>query len=164
MEFDYTDSGLESSVPRVAPVKLIVRDGYGYLQAWSMERKDWRTYRLDRIGAVRPADGKRPALTAAPDFGAGWLERRPEAATVTLRLAPESAWITEYYPTLAVRPGDAAVDLLVADPAWLRSLLLRLGPGVLEVRPAEAAADARQAASDALAAYRARGGEPNADR
>ena len=42
VEFDDTDSGLESSVPRVAPVKLIVRDGYGYLQAWSMERKDWR--------------------------------------------------------------------------------------------------------------------------
>ncbi len=157
VEFDYTDSGLESSVPTVAPVKLIVRDGYGYLQAWSPKRKDWRTYRLDRIGAVRPVPGSRPKLGAAPDFGAGWLESRPEAATVTLRLAPEAAWITEYYPTLAVRPGNDAVevDLLVADPAWLRSLLLRLGSGVLEVSPPEAAADARQAAADALAAYRA---------
>jgi proteasome accessory factor C len=157
VEFDYTDSGLESSVPTVAPVKLIVRDGYGYLQAWSREREDWRTYRLDRIGAVRPVDGCRPPLGKAPEFGAGWLESRPEAATVTLRLAPAATWITEYYPTLSVRPGDGHtdVDLLVADPAWLRSLLLRLGSGVQDVTPAEAAADARQAAADALAAYRA---------
>ena len=157
VEFDYTDSGLESSVPKVAPVKLIVRDGYGYLQAWSLERRDWRTYRLDRIGTVRPAKGRRPRLGEPPDFGAGWLELRPDAATVTLRLAPEAGRITEYYPTMAVRPGGSAVevDLLLADPAWLRSLLLRLGPGVLAVSPPEAAADARQAAEDALRAYRA---------
>lgn len=157
VEFDYTDSGLESSVPKVVPGKLIVRDGYGYLQAWSLKRRDWRTYRLDRIGSVRAATGRRPRLGEPPEFGAGWLESRPDAATVTLRLAPEAAWITEYYPTLAVRPGDAAVevDLLVADPAWLRSLLLRLGSEVLAVSPPEAAADARQAAADALAAYRA---------
>lgn len=157
VEFDYTDSGLESSVPTVAPVKLLVRDGYGYLQAWSRKRKDWRTYRLDRIGAVRPVPGRRPRLGQPPRFDAGWLESRPEAATVTLRLVPQAAWITEYYPTLAVRAEDTAieVDLLVADPAWLRSLLLRLGADVLEVNPPEAAADARQAAADALAAYRA---------
>jgi proteasome accessory factor C len=157
VEFDYVDSGLESSVPRVVPVKLIVRDGYGYLQAWSMGRRDWRTYRLDRIGSVRPTSGRRPQLGEPPDFDAGWLESRPDAATVTLRLTPEAAWITEYCPTIAVRPTDSVVDvdLLVADPAWLRSLLLRLGPGVLDVSPPEAAADARQAAADALAAYRA---------
>ncbi len=155
VELDYTDAGLEPSIPTVAPARLIVRDGYGYLQAWSLERADWRTYRLDRIGAVRAVAGQRPELGEPPEFGAGWLELRPGAATVTLRLAPEAAWITEYYPTMAVRgcaPG-VEVDLLVADPAWLRSLLLRLGSGVLAVTPPEAAADARQAAADALAAY-----------
>jgi proteasome accessory factor C len=156
--FDYIDSGLESSTPKVAPVKLLSRDGYGYLQAWSLDRLDWRTYRLDRIRGVREAKGRRPRLGEPPFFGAGWLDSRPEAATVTLRLAPGAAWITEYYPMLAVRPqADAVeVDLLVADPAWLRSLLLRLGSGVLDVIPPEAAADARQAAADALAAYRTR--------
>lgn len=157
VEFDYLDSGLESSVPKVVPVKLLVRDGYGYLQAWSLSRRDWRTYRLDRIGSVRATTGRRPRLGEPPDFSAGWLESRPDAATVTLLLAPDAAWITEYYPTLAVRPGNGTVevDLLVADPTWLRSLLLRLGRGVLGVTPPQAAADARQAAADALAAYRA---------
>jgi proteasome accessory factor C len=41
----------------------------------------------------------------------------------------------------------------VADPAWLRSLLLRLGRSVRAVLPAEAASGARDAAVEALAAY-----------
>ena len=45
--------------------------------------------------------------------------------------------------------------LLVADPAWLRTLLLRLGPSVLAVDPPEAAESARAAASEALALYQA---------
>jgi proteasome accessory factor C len=90
-----------------------------------------------------------------PAFGPGWLEQRPDAAEVTLRLAPEAAWIAEYHPIRALRKlrGAIEVDLLVADPAWLRSLLLRLGRAVRAVVPAEAAAGARDAAAEALAAY-----------
>lgn len=90
-----------------------------------------------------------------PQFGPGWLEQLPDAAEVTLKLAPAAAWIVEYYPTRAVRSSaqHLEVDLLVGDPAWLRSLLLRLGPQVLSVTPPEAAAGAREAAADALLSY-----------
>ena len=155
VELDYTGAGLAPSSPRVAPVQLITRDGFGYLQAWNPEREAWRTYRLDRIGAVRPTGEPAGDIGRPPEFGAGWLEQRPDAAEVTLRLAPEAAWIAEYHPIRALRRlrGAIEVDLLVADPAWLRSLLLRLGSGVRAVVPAEAAAGAREAAAEALAAY-----------
>ncbi|HQY99771.1 MAG TPA: WYL domain-containing protein [Propionicimonas sp.] len=154
---EYTDSGLVTSNPKVAPAQLIVRDGFGYLQAWSLEREAWRTYRLDRITALEETEEPIADHGAPPDFGAGWLDQRPEAGEVTLRLAPSAGWITEYYPIREVRRlrGAIEVDLMVADPAWLRSLLLRLGRQVRRVTPTEAADGAREAAADALAAYRA---------
>jgi proteasome accessory factor C len=157
VELDYVGAGLEPSTPRVVPLRLITRDGFGYLQAWSLERAAWRTYRLDRIGSVRRTGEAAGAVGEPPEFGPGWLEQRPDAAEVTLRLKPSSAWITEYHPIRAVRQvrGGLEIDLLVADPAWLRSLLLRLGREVLSVHPPEAAAGAAEAAAEALAAYRA---------
>ena len=157
VELDYTGAGLAPSSPRVAPAKLITREGFGYLQAWSLDRGAWRTYRLDRIDAVRATGEPAGDVGEPPEFGRGWLEQRPDAAQVTLRLKPSAAWITEYHPIRAVRSTRSAieVDLLVADPAWLRSLLLRLGRDVLAVRPAEAAAGAAESAAEALAAYRA---------
>lgn len=155
VELDYTGAGLAPSSPRVAPAQLMVRDGFGYLQAWSLERTAWRTYRLDRISAVRATTDPAGDIGEPPEFGPGWLEQRPDAAEVTLRLAPEAAWITEYHPIRAMRKlaGSIEVDLLVADPAWLRALLLRLGGQVRGVVPAEAADGAREAAAEALLAY-----------
>ncbi len=155
VEFDYTDSGLEPSVPQVAPARLLVRDGYGYLQAWSPERGGWRTYRLDRINAVRATGIAAGELGEPPEFGPGWLESSAQAMPVQLGLAPEAAWITEYIPVVDVRRSAelVEVDLLVADPAWLRALILRLGSGLRDIVPDEAAASARKAAADALAAY-----------
>jgi proteasome accessory factor C len=157
VELDYTDAGLEPSMPVVAPAQLIMRDGYGYLQAWNPARADWRSYRLDRIGAVRNTDIPVGALPDPPDFDAGWLENSPEARTVTLRLAPRAGWITEYIPVVAtrVRQDWLEVELLVADPAWLRSWLLRLGADLLAVFPDDAAVGARTAAAEALTIYRA---------
>ena len=64
VELDYTGAGLAPSSPRVVPAQLITRDGFGYLQAWSLERGAWRTYRLDRISAVRITDGGRGQRSA----------------------------------------------------------------------------------------------------
>lgn len=155
VRLDYTGAGLDPTTPTVAPAALLVRDGYGYLQGWSEDRQAWRTYRLDRIAAVEPLGSAAGDHGPAPDFGPGWLEQRPDAAEVTLRLRPAAAWIAEYYPIRAIRrtAQRIEVDLLVADPAWLRSLLLRLGSDVLAVLPVQAAAGARDAAAEALAGY-----------
>ncbi len=146
----------ETTTPLVEPKRLAVRDGYGYLDAWSLDRDDWRVYRLDRIAQVVPSGEAGADRGAPPTFGSGWLDERPDAAEVTLVLGPSANWITEYFPvrSAAPTPEGLEVTLLVADPAWLRALLLRLGAGVRSVAPAEAAVSAQEAAREALAQYR----------
>lgn len=141
--------------PRVDPARITVRDGYTYLDAWSHDRGAWRTYRLDRIADVNVTDKPVGDHGPAPAFTAGWLDERPDAAEVTLTLSAEGRWITEYVPTRRVEETDAGarVTLLVADPAWLRRMLLRLGPAVLAVEPPQAAESARDAAREALDLY-----------
>lgn len=145
----------ETTTPVVEPYRLSVRDGYVYLEGWSRDRDDWRTFRLDRVAAVEPAEGGVADRGEPPPFDGGWLEVRPEAALVALTVTDQARWISEYYPVRSVEPTDAGwrIQLLVADPAWLRSLLLRLGAEVVSVEPAEAAESARAAASEALALY-----------
>lgn len=143
--------------PKVEPARLSMRDGYAYLDAWSLERSDWRTYRLDRIVQVEPTTQPAEDRGDPPGFATGWLDSRDGVAEVSLLLAPQSGWIAEYIPIREMQRlpgGDLRVRLAVADPAWLRGLLLRLGSGVLEVDPPQAADSARQAARDALEHYR----------
>ena len=145
----------ETTRPVVEPRRLSVRDGYVYLEAWSRDRAAWRTFRLDRIAGIEPADGGVADHGEPPPFDAGWLEVRAEAALVGLTVTDQARWISEYYPVRSVEQVDGGwrVTLLVADPAWLRMLLLRFGSQVLAVDPPEAADSARAAASEALALY-----------
>lgn len=146
----------ETTTPLVEPKRLAVRDGYGYLDAWSLDRDDWRVYRLDRIADVTATGETGQDRGEPPSFGAGWLDERPDAVEVTLVLDPAAAWITEYFPIRSSRdtPAGLEVVMLVADPAWLRALLLRLGDQVRRVEPEQAAVSARVAAGEALALYR----------
>lgn len=140
--------------PVVDPAQLGTRDGYGYLTAWAHERAAWRTYRLDRIVSVEALDQPVGEHGEAPPLASGWLDDRPDAVEVTLDLRPAGRWITEYHPMVSVEPlprGMLRVKLLVADPAWFRRLLLRLGPAIARVDPPQAAASAIEAAREALA-------------
>lgn len=145
----------ETTRPLVEPKRLSVRDGYGYLDAWSLDRDGWRVYRMDRIAAVEVLDQTAGERGEVPTFSSGWLDTLPDAAEVTLVLAESARWITEYIPVRSTEQTaeGLAVTLRVADPAWLRAQLLRLGPGVVRVEPAEAAESARHAAREALALY-----------
>ena len=147
----------ETTRPVVEPHRLSVRDGYVYLEGWSRDRDAWRTYRLDRITDVQAAPGGIADHGDPPAFDGGWLEVRPEAALVTLTVTDHARWISEYYPVRSLQRTDAGwrIELLVADPAWLRALLLRLGPQVLAVDPPEAVQSARTAAAETLALYQA---------
>lgn len=142
--------------PLVDPVSIVMRDGTAYLRAWSVERDDWRTYRLDRIDGVDVTDEAAGGHGEPPPMGQTWFDGGADAVpSVTLRLSPGAAWITEYYPTTSVTTdGDDTVAVLpVADPAWLTGRLLRLGAGAVVVEPAGAGADAAERAREALAGY-----------
>jgi proteasome accessory factor C len=151
----------ETTRREVDPLRVFVLDGYGYLDAWCYLAGGPRTFRLDRMAAVRVTDT--PVAehdVALKDLATGWSGSLKDAPLVTLELQPAAAWVAEYYPTEAVRPlgeGGLEVDLRVTDPAWLRGLLLRLAGGARVVAPPDAGAPAAEAAQQALDQYAACG-------
>lgn len=147
----------------VDPHSLRMRDGFAYLEAWSEppegvsdETGGWRSFRLDRIAdaeiTTEPAQ-EHPGEPESPD---GWLDRLSRAEEVTLDLAAPATWVAEYYPIVDSRPlvgGGLRIRMRVADPAWFRALLLRLGRETRVVEPSAAADSARAEAGAALALY-----------
>jgi proteasome accessory factor C len=149
----------QTTRPVVDPVRLTMSDGVGYLSAWSVTRADWRTYRLDRIASVRPTGDLAAGHGPEPEPGS-WLSTLAAASPVRLLVRPGARWIAEHYPLteqVELPNGDAEVTLPVADPTWLRWLLLRLGPDAEVVDAPAIAADAALAAQTALDAYSAAG-------
>ncbi len=143
----------ETTYPVVDPGALTTRDGYAYLEAWSLDRGAWRSYLLDRIAGAEPTGeptGDHGPVPVRDD----WLHGSA-TAQVTLRLGPRAAWVAEYVPTLTTRRAgdDLHVTIQVADPAWLRRLLLRLGGDAEALDPTEAGDAAIWAARGALEAY-----------
>jgi len=99
-----------------------------------------------------------PHAVALKDLSAGWFEALQDAPLVTLDLAPEAAWVAEYYPTEAAtthEDGAMTISVRVTDPAWLRGLLLRLRGGARVVSPSGAGESAVEAAQEALDQYTA---------
>jgi len=145
----------ETTTPDVDPARIAVRDGAAYLSAWSVPRQDWRTYRLDRVRAAEVLDEPSVPHEGEPRWDGGWFDRSNQANEVTLDLDPAARWITEYYPTRLVEESERGVraTFVVADPAWLTSLLLRLAGDARVVSPEGVGDGAVDAAREALAAY-----------
>ncbi len=147
----------------VDPDSLRMRDGYAYLEAWSDPVDEgsaggWRSFRLDRIAEAEVTTEPAIERPGAPDPPEGWLDRLSTAAEVELELAPPATWVAEYYPVAERTPqpgGGLRVRLRVADPAWFRGLLLRLGGDATVVAPAGAGESAALEAVAAEAQYAA---------
>jgi proteasome accessory factor C len=152
-------SRAETTERQVDPLRVFVLEGYGYLEAWCYSAQALRTFRLDRVAEATVTDTPvAPHDVRLRDLSAGWFEALQDAPLVTLDLAPEAAWVAEYYPTEATSAraeGGLTVTLRVTDPAWLRGLLLQLRGGAVVVAPAGAGDSAAEAAQEALDQYAA---------
>jgi proteasome accessory factor C len=127
-----------------------------YLDAWCNAAQDDRVFRLDRIVSVRELDTPVADPAARPrDLTGAWFAGRA-TVPVTLRLRPAAAWVVEYYPVVATRPGpDGAtdVDLQVGSEEWLTQLALRLAPHATGLDPPELAATLSGLARETLGRY-----------
>ncbi len=52
VRFTYTAASGEVSRRRVEPYTLAPADRHWYLLCWDVEREDWRTFRVDRVGGI----------------------------------------------------------------------------------------------------------------
>lgn len=141
----------------VDPIRLLMLEGRGYLEAWCRKAQAVRMFRLDRIDEITVLDepATPPPHAAPTDISDGLFQPGPEHGRAVLELESSALWVAEYYPVDETEPledGRARVVLRYADPGWLVRLVLGLGGGARIVEPTELAATVAQRAREALAA------------
>jgi proteasome accessory factor C len=117
----------------VAPWRLFADGGAWYLHGWCSQAGGERVFRVDRISRAQVLDRDRSREPEPGDDALATFQPQPDDPRVTVELAPEAAWVTDYYPVEAVErraDGSQRATLVVAATPWLDRLLLRLGPSV----------------------------------
>ncbi|KAB8194469.1 WYL domain-containing protein [Nonomuraea phyllanthi] len=159
LRFDYTGHGGEVTLRRAEPHSLVTMGNRWYLVGWDADRRDWRTYRADRI-LLRTPNGPRftPREPPEPDVAA-WVRHRlahemwPYEARFRVhapaeRLAGRTAGVVEPVDDrtclLTLRGDDLRlmalavafldVDVEVLEPAELKDHLRALGERLLSSR------------------------------
>jgi len=124
----------------VDPMRLLLIEGRGYLEAWCRSAEAVRLFRLDRIDEVvelaEPAAA--PATARPTDLSAGLFRPASGQREAVLRLKPEARWVAEYYPVddVAELPdGETEIRMRYVDDAWMVRLVLGLGGQARIVSP-----------------------------
>jgi proteasome accessory factor C len=151
----------EATERDVDPMRVVGIDGQWYLEGWCHRAEDTRLFRMDRVEelTVLDVDGTPPPEATERDLADGTFRPAPDDVSVTLRLLPGATWVADYYAVDTVRDapadegGGLVVTLRTADTAWLRRLVWRLGGRGTVLEPADVAAEVREGAERALAAY-----------
>jgi len=165
LELDYFSYARdEMTTRRVDPERVFHARGAWYLAAYCHRAVDERLFRVDRIRAVRPTGEHfepRPGSSAGDDddgddVGALVYHPGPDDERVTLRLAPEVAWVLDSLPyedRRTERGGRERVVVPVSGEAFLERLLLRLGPSAEVIGPPSARERRAAAAARILSRY-----------
>jgi proteasome accessory factor C len=146
----------------VDPIRILLVNEHSYLEAWSREAEGVRLFRFDRIVdatalAERSAPPE-PVVQSPPDTSLFGIDSQvdPNLQSATLRIAPEGAWMFDYYPLRVVRElpdGYCEAEMTYGTPEWMTRLVLGVGDLVTVLAPEELVEAVRAAATAALAAY-----------
>ena len=153
----YSASRDETSERTVDPLRVFQADEHSYLEAWCRQAEGMRVFRLDRMDDVALLDEPAvvPADVQARDLSEGVFHPASEHLLVGLRVGRAYAWVADYYPADSV--SDAGTELLielrVADPGWVRALVLGSSGQVEVLSPDWLAEAIRAEAERALEAY-----------
>lgn len=94
LRFRYRDHGGTATARDVEPYRLVHTGRRWYLVAWDCGRKDWRTFRVDRIERLITGPSFLPREPPARDLAAyvskGWFYAAPCRARVKLLVAAEA--------------------------------------------------------------------------
>jgi predicted DNA-binding transcriptional regulator YafY len=126
------DGAVDSGERTVEPLQLLAERGAWYLSAWCREASDFRTFRIDRIRALRPT-GERFEPGARGASGLGSAAFSAEGLPVArLRFASQAEYVEREWPGSRVvesdEDGREAVDVPFAGTDWIaRRVVARLG-------------------------------------
>jgi proteasome accessory factor C len=151
----YTASKDQITERTVDPMRMLIVEGRGYLEAWCRRAEAVRLFRLDRIDEVMQLDEPTapPPFAEQTDTAAGLFRERPDHEVAQLVLAPDARWVSEYYPVEKVTELDGGrlrIRMRYADHSWMVRLLLGLGGDVVVEEPSELASGLRERARRAL--------------
>jgi proteasome accessory factor C len=161
LQLRYYSASRDVNTERVIdPVRVFEADGHGYVEAWCRRAEGMRVFRVDRIEDVVQLDEPAavPAGVQLRDLSEGVFQPASEHLLVELRLGRAYAWVADYYSTESVDEDGPAlrVALRVADPAWVRALVLGSAGQVEVLSPHWLAEGVRTEAERALAGYAAK--------
>ena len=153
----YTATRDETTDRVVDPLRIFEMDGRRYLEAWCRRAEGMRIFRVDRIESVDLLDepSRPPEEVELRDLTEGVYVPAPEHLLAVLRVEPAYAWVADYYTCEVTDDTDGRlqISLRVADPAWVRSLVLGSAGQVDVLAPEWLAESIRDEATAALAAY-----------
>lgn len=139
LAFDYASSYGATRARKVLPARLVFKGQGWYLQAFDLEREDYRTFRLSRI--------------LSPEFAGEVFHRRLDPPDIEfsgeipplfrvearLRFAPYMAYrvYDEFDQSCVVRQEDGSllVEAVFPEDQWLYGYLLSFGAGVEVLAP-----------------------------
>jgi proteasome accessory factor C len=155
----YTASKDAITERTVDPMRMLIVEGRGYLEAWCRRAEGVRLFRLDRIDDVTELEeaAAPPPYAEQTDTTAGLFRPKPEQAVAQLVLLPDARWVSEYYPMEEVAEldeGRLRVWMRYADLSWMVRLLLGLGGDVVVEGPSPLVSALRERVLGALARYR----------
>lgn len=145
LRFGYTTHDQDSSVRTVEPHRVAYLGRRWYLVAWDVERRDWRTYRVDRID-LHPPTGRRFIPRKPPEGDlAAHVSRGVGQATWRYRArvrvhAPADVVSTRLPPAIRVEPIDdhtSAIDVGSDTPQMLAVYLGMLDADFEVTQPSE---------------------------
>lgn len=144
----------------VDPIRVVLVGEHSYLEAWCRVAEGVRLFRFDRIVEATVLD--EPSAPPNPAAGASAntaiFDADPSLPSATVRIAPGTAWILEYFPMRVLRElpdGYCEAEMTYAAEEWMARQLLGLGAGLEVLAPESLARQVRRAASEALEAYAA---------
>ena len=139
----------------IEPWRVVLENGYWYVQARCRRAQGERIFRVDRIQSIELTDEEFVPPARLPEFSVFPVEKI--SSTIRLKLSPAAHWVVSQYPVTEVEKlsrTEWIVELPVATIGWLERLLLRLGPDaqILDA-PDELSAVGAEAARRLLSKY-----------
>jgi proteasome accessory factor C len=148
----------EATERDVDPMRLLVVEGWTYLEGWCRRAEGVRLFRLDRVLDLTVLDvaAQVPESAEPVDVDQGLFRPSASDERVELELSGPARWVAEYYRCESVTEigeGRLRAVLLTPDTRWVRRLALRLGEDARVTGPAALAEAVRADAAAALALY-----------
>jgi predicted DNA-binding transcriptional regulator YafY len=157
LRFDYRTHDGEGSVRLTEPHRLVHAGRRWYLLAWDVDRRDWRTFRVDRIVLRLPAGPRFAPREISEDEVADRLSRGLATATWHYRArvtvhAPAAVIASRLPAAITVEPVDERTCVIEVGSDSAHMLALNLGMLDADFRIDESAAPELAASLRALSA------------